>query len=209
MNNLATQNKNDFTVTENGDAYISQRKLAELLGVNENTLKSYVLRTHKDVNTINGLSASLLQKCTHYFAIESSVKTEQALMVMSKLSEAGAKAFIYHEAGYTMTAVQKPMSQLQMIAKMALEQDAANERITILESSVARLTGVSNCMAILAWATNNGLTIPVSKAAQMGKQASSYCKTMGIEIGTVKDERYGKINTYPESVLDRLFSEME
>jgi len=33
MNNLAKRNNNDFTVLENGDAFISQRKAAELLGV--------------------------------------------------------------------------------------------------------------------------------------------------------------------------------
>lgn len=70
--NLATQNKNDFTVTQNGEAYISQRKAAELLGVNENTLKSHILRTHKESSTDKGLSYILLQKCTHYYAIESS-----------------------------------------------------------------------------------------------------------------------------------------
>jgi phage regulator Rha-like protein len=129
-------------------------------------------------------------------------RREASLMVMSESYK--IQAAVYDR--WQELEVKKPMSALQMISAMALEQDAANQRITSLESSVARLTGESKCMAILAWATLNGLTIPVSKAAAMGKQASSYCRTMNIETGTVKDERYGKINTYPESVLDRLFN---
>jgi phage regulator Rha-like protein len=106
---------------------------------------------------------------------------------------------------HELEAKQKPMTQLQMIAKMALEQDAANQRLTAVETAVARLTGDSKYMAILAWSKINHLEIPTSKAAAMGKQATAHCKLKNIEVGTVKDERYGLINTYREDILDLLF----
>jgi hypothetical protein len=204
--NLATTNKTDFTVTESGDAFISQRKLAELCGVALSAVQKHLASGHPKYLNDNGITAeNAILVVTHY-AVESKAANDTARKTLALVAQAGMKAYIYHEAGYVMQAVQpKQMSQLEILSQsiqMLVEQD---KRLTSVEASIARLTGETNYMAILAWANKNGLKIPISRASQMGKQASSYCRLMDIEIGTVKDERYYEINTYQESILDMLF----
>lgn len=43
------------------------------------------------------------------------------------------------------------------------------------------------------------------KAAQMGRKAAKYCDKNGIEIGSIVDPRYGRVNTYPFATLEHLF----
>ena len=97
--NLQTKNTNDFTVTENGDAFISQPKLASLINIAEGTVTSFISRSNEITNTINGLNADSLETAVAYFAMESRV-AKQFYRVLAK---AGAKAFIYNEAGYQHT----------------------------------------------------------------------------------------------------------
>ena len=206
MNNLATQNQNDITITESGDAYISNRKLATLIDVPESTLRDYFRAANIVIS--QGVSYEYLPKAAHNFAAKGN---KTALEFVLKLSEAGAKAYLYHEAGYIMKA-EKQMSPMEMViasaqAIMKIEAQQAEQaiRITNVESTLSRLTGESSYMAILAWAIKNEMKIPLSKAQSMGKQAKAHCILKGIEYGSVKDERFNVVNTYPEEVLDLLF----
>jgi len=111
---------------------------------------------------------------------------------------------------------QKPKSQIEIIIESALalqrieqQQSIQSEQILTVQSDIARLTGTSSYMAILAWTRKNEIEIPTSKASSMGKQAANHCRLKGIEIGEVCDERFFKINTYPEKVLDLLFKAEE
>jgi hypothetical protein len=132
MNNLATTNKSDFTVTESGEAFISQMKASELLEIPRSTIQDWVKKeisgipqVVKLVNENNQLSAELFQK----IVISGTLKGyKKAAMLAAKLMEAGAKAFIYHEAGYVMKA-EKPKTQLQL----AREQVALLEHIEDLK----------------------------------------------------------------------------
>ena len=101
--NLQTKNTNDFTVTENGDAFISQPKLASLINIAEGTVTSFISRSNEITNTINGLNADSLETAVAYFAMESRVATKEAKQFYRVLAKAGAKAFIYNEAGYQHT----------------------------------------------------------------------------------------------------------
>lgn len=100
MKNLATKNQNDFTVLENGEAYISQRKAAELCGVGQSTLNEYFRSNNIDVK--QGISAENLNfSITHY----AQKGRERAIGTLVKFAKAGAKAYIYHQAGYEVQAV--------------------------------------------------------------------------------------------------------
>ena len=78
MKNLATKNTTDFTVLNNGEAFVSQRKLAALLNINAGTVTSYISRSHEITNTINGLDSNSLECAVAYFAMESSAATPEA-----------------------------------------------------------------------------------------------------------------------------------
>ena len=63
MQNLATKNNQDFTVTASGDAFISQTKVAELCGVGQDAISKFVSRTGHSLilNEINQLSYESLE----------------------------------------------------------------------------------------------------------------------------------------------------
>lgn len=99
MNNLATKNISDFTVLDNGDAFISQRKAALLCGVSHTTIQNWVATL--DTNNDGLLSHnSLLEVATKAVALGRS----KAIEFITMLAKAGAKAYIYHEAGYMIEA---------------------------------------------------------------------------------------------------------
>lgn len=101
MNTQVLKQENDVTVFADGNVTISQRKLAKLLDINENTLFTYLKRKHKNYNTSNGLDAFLVKCASTYYAYKGNKKAQQ---LVDKFIEAGAKAFLYHEAGYVFEA---------------------------------------------------------------------------------------------------------
>lgn len=103
MKNLATKNTTDFTVLENGQAFISQRKAAELCGVGQSTIRDFFHSNNIDVN--QGVSAENLEKPITHYARKGRAEAVQTLILFAK---AGAKAYIYHQAGYTLRAQTLP-----------------------------------------------------------------------------------------------------
>ena len=150
----------DFFVNDMGEAFVSQRKAEELLGLGDGTLRKHISRHHKNANTSNGLDAKLLQSVTTYYAIESRSKTEKALKFLAQLAEAGAKAFIYRMAGYQIDA--KPMQapaplELSRMDLIKLAMEAEQERLLLaakveeMQPTVAaydRLTNAVDTMSI-------------------------------------------------------------
>jgi hypothetical protein len=126
MNNLATTNKSDFTVLENGEAFISNRKLADTINVPESTLRDY-FRAQQIVIT-QGVSYKNLPKAAHHFAAKGNA---QALNFVMKLSEAGAKAFIYHEARYLMKDTPRTKTLMQLAREqVVLLEEIENMKLT-------------------------------------------------------------------------------
>ena len=101
--NLATKNTTDFTVLPTGEAYISQTAISKCTGIPQQTISRWLLADNGlvyNTNKFNQLDAKSMQK----LVIMGSSKYPTCLEFMGKLLEAGAKAYIYHEAGYTLNA---------------------------------------------------------------------------------------------------------
>ena len=141
MNNLIEINKtlNEVTVYKNGEAYISQRKAAEILGVSRDSLKSYIERNLHPVNSeLNqGLNSETFAICTQYYALDARNTTSQAKALLKQISTAGAKAYLYHMAGYEFKVEQKqdvkPMSQLQILAQVAQSLADQEQQLLLVE----------------------------------------------------------------------------
>ena len=126
MINLATKNTNDFTVTESGEAFISQRKTAELCGVERNSIVHFF----KDKNNISqGVSDKQLAFVVQHYAIKGRREAVQTLILFAK---AGAKAYIYHQAGYKIKADNKFSIPQSMSEALMLAANQAKE-IELLE----------------------------------------------------------------------------
>ena len=144
MNELKTLT-NDFTVTESGDAYISQTAISRITGIPLSTLNRWILEDNGKLyttNKINQLDAKSLQK----LVIMGSSKYTSCFEFMGTLLEAGAKAYIYHEAGYKLKA-EKQLTTLEMLSKGFAEmarieqkQSEHDQKFIELESKIESAT---------------------------------------------------------------------
>ena len=99
--NLATKNQNYFVINEDGEAFVSQPKAAKLLGVSTMTIYNKVLLSAHCSESPMYISSDLLQELAKYYAFDAGHRvTNEAKNLDNMLSEIGAKAFIYSEAGY-------------------------------------------------------------------------------------------------------------
>jgi hypothetical protein len=138
--NLATTNKNDFTVNQDGGAFISQRKVAELTGIPRATIQDWIKANPAiyNINENNQLDAKSLQN----LAFSGHSKGyEKCLSFIELLAEAGAKAFIYTGAGYTIQAANDPikLEPLAYIDKLLLAQKMLCDDLRIPDSGRLQL----------------------------------------------------------------------
>jgi len=97
--NLATKNQDDYTITPTGTAYVSQRKAAEMCGLGVMTINDF-FRTRK-IDVKQGLTSDNVALAVQHYATKG---RPEAIAMLVKFARAGAKAYIYHEAGYVMNA---------------------------------------------------------------------------------------------------------
>lgn len=207
--NLATKNTNDFTVTGSGEAFISQSAISRLTGIPQQTLSDWIRKKSVDVNTnnINQLDAKSLQE----IVIVGSSKYPSCQQFMCKLLEAGAKAYIYHEAGYELQ-VKPKMTQLEMLAegfanmaRLEAEQSVIKAEIAQIKDRQDQLDGDTQYMTALAYCRKHKIPAPLKVANKLGRDCAKHCKQYTIKIGTVPDERWGSVNSYPVKILDGLY----
>ena len=163
MNNLATKNINDFTVTETGEAFISQPKLANLLNINVGTVTSYISRSKEITNSSNGLDSNSLECAVAYFAMESKASTNEAKTLYRLIAKAGAKAYIYHEAGYTVNAAPPPppkeLTPLEVAHNALLTTTKALSDEIEERQKVEKMLEVAKTIELASCASENDISI--------------------------------------------------
>ncbi len=98
---------------------------------------------------------------------------------------------------------EKRMKQLEA------ERAADQQRIGAVEQKMAEVvakttTSPTEFYTIAGWASLQGLSIPTSKANELGRKAAALSKKQGIEIGKVPDQRYGLVGAYHVSILRQI-----
>jgi hypothetical protein len=63
-------------------------------------------------------------------------------------------------------------------------------------------------MTLLGYCSITKRLIPEREAANIGRKLSAICRTRGIPIGDTLNERYGKVHTYPVSILREFFKDV-
>lgn len=72
MSNLSTVLVSDFKVnTVTGEAFVSQRKAAELLGVSHTAMQNHLSSCHPNYLNPEGLSPEIFQQVATYYAFQS------------------------------------------------------------------------------------------------------------------------------------------
>jgi hypothetical protein len=67
-------------------------------------------------------------------------------------------------------------------------------------------SGNHGMYTVLGFARLHGWPMDVKVASRHGKSLSRLCRDQGEPIGSVRDPRFGQVNTYPEKVLNAYFS---
>ncbi len=109
----------------------------------------------------------------------------------------------------TLSEIDLIIKSAQALKKIELKQIEHDERITYLEAKSHHNSGHTGYWTITAWCKLNNLNITLIEAMQRGRNAAKLSKEWGVEIGKVKDERYGEVNSYREDLLDEIFSTTE
>lgn len=103
-NLLVTKQQNEVTVnTLTGEPYITVTGLAKKLNVPRKTVSDCVNR-HQDYKPNQSLTGDLVLFAATYFALHANAPTQEAKDLLTAISRAGARAWLYHEAGYVVSA---------------------------------------------------------------------------------------------------------
>ena len=99
--------------------------------------------------------------------------------------------------------------QLRALAEQQKLQEVKNETYEQrLAAHDAELTRSNNThgryYSICGYAAVLGIEMPYDRAIKMGKAASAMCRELRKPIGKVPDPRFGRVGTYPESILTQL-----
>ena len=116
------ESKGDYTVADSGEAFISQTELARLCGTDQGSISRLISTYHNRkikqplegqcnktqhtiiVNENNQLDIDSIELVIGHYAFESQRPTQQAMDSYRSMAKAGIKAYIYHEAGFELTA---------------------------------------------------------------------------------------------------------
>lgn len=115
MKNLATKNKCDFIVFEDGTTRIGYIRLAKLLGVNVVVLKAHIQRNHPTVSSFIGIDEQVTIMVALHFATGSDQVGYKARNFIEDVAVRGIRQYNYDHAGYkrdTNTEVQSLADQL-------------------------------------------------------------------------------------------------
>ena len=97
----------------------------------------------------------------------------------------------------------------QALKKIELKQIDHDNRLSILEAKSHQNSGQTGYWTITAWCKLNNLNITLTEAMQRGRETAKLSKEWDVEIGKVRDERFGEVNSYREDLLDEIFSMAE
>lgn len=192
----------DFKVnSQTGEAFISIRKTAELLNMPDTTLRDHLKAAHPNFDRKHGLTPEILQKVVNYRARQNSL---EAISLQDKLAEAGAKAFIYHEAGYQVSASPIAMQVLPQDYVAALRQLAETEekRLLLLEDN--------NEKSILVDSSNEYYTVRKMRSLNPDlkldpKPLLKVSEVMGYPVKQVFDLYEQRANAYHRNVWEEVY----
>ena len=101
-----TNVNSEIVVDTNGEAWVSQTQVAKMCGLDRTSIstaigRNYSYATGWILNENNQLSTKSAYDATVYFATQGK---PEAIETLAMIGEAGMKSYLYHLAGYTMSA---------------------------------------------------------------------------------------------------------
>lgn len=105
----------------------------------------------------------------------------------------------------------KPLTQLEIIAQSAQILVGLEKRQSVIEEKVYRLEAQNvqtpEYFTIAGYGSYHKLNLNLKECQAIGRKATIICKVMGWQVESVRDPRFGRVNTYPVEALKQAFEE--
>ena len=88
------------------------------------------------------------------------------------------------------------------IGKLAKRIDVLEEKV----ESVPQIGYDETHMTVLGFCNVNGIDCSMYDASRAGKEAARLSREEGVDIRTVPDDRFGKVNSYHKAILSKVFA---
>lgn len=203
-----TKPANDVTVNlVTGEAFISQTKAAMELGIARSSLQKWLVREQVKYDVKQGLSSDILALAAGYYALDSAAATPEAKELLRKISQAGAKAYLYHEAGLSIGVTQqRPLTQLEAYEELVRMEKT---RLALLDT-VGAQEKVIDYKNIKTDSSDTHFTIKRIRSLNQGMKIDpkillKVSKDLDSEVETVYDHYEQPINQYSRSVWEEAY----
>ena len=130
MNNIRKASE-DFAISVTGEAFISQREVARMCGVNLNAIQYHIKKQsigHLTTNENNNLDEKSCVLLVTHFCKKGNI---QALKTSAKLMEAGVRAYVYTCVGSETQAIKLKQQVKQLESKLKVEQSKPPKTIGV------------------------------------------------------------------------------
>jgi AcrR family transcriptional regulator len=213
-------------------AGVSDMALHEAFKCKENLSKLAVVLTNKGFDlqsfSLAGIPDLAVALIVEYYAFDAGKRcTEQARLVYRAFAGYGVRSWMQDITGWQvkpvaqtpaeiilimaqqMVDVERQQRELQQSVVLLTEsQKRTCDRIEVLEHEQDRFNSpCGHKYTVLGYAKKLGLDLSLASASSKGRKASSLCRSLGIEIESVNDPRFGFVGLYPQSVLAQIFGE--
>ncbi len=209
---------NDLVISKSGRPVTTSVLVAQKFG-----------KQHRNVlASIKGLLATAENSAVHQMFTASSYYNEQgkeqpmfimdrdgfSLLVMGFTGKEALKFkldFInaFNEMEKRMQALPTtPEEMLLQSVQLMVEQKRklyeVENRVRAIEAKTAT---TPDYFAVMGYASLNGIKVGLNLAAQIGRRAKKICAENGYPVETIPDPRFGRVHTYPYSVLETAFKQ--
>lgn len=93
-------------------------------------------------------------------------------------------------------------------AEIEATQTAQADSIKRIEAKQSAAENGASYFTVIGYGAFRGIKISLTDAATIGRRASSLSKAAGIAIDKVRDPRFGEVNSYHESMLEKALADI-
>lgn len=107
--------------------------------------------------------------------------------------------------------VSKPLSTIDILKLSIQKLEEQEAALAEVRSDIKELKATTqtrpNYFTVVGYASLNGISVGLHLAAKVGRKCSTICKSLGYDIESIPDPRFGRVNMYPKDVLEDVFTE--
>lgn len=197
----------------NGKQAVSARELHGFLGVDTifaNWIKrmfEYGFDEGKDFIPI--LEKNPRGRPSADYALSLNCAKEIAMIQRTPKGKQAREYFIACEE--KLREVSKPLSTIDILKLSIQKLEEQEAAIAEVRSDIKELKATTqtrpNYFTVVGYASLNGISVGLHLAAKVGRKCSTICKSLGYDIESIPDPRFGRVNMYPKDVLEDVFTE--